>query len=183
MQEIRCPNCGEVIQVDESDYAQIVQQVRDKEFEKELARRTQEMESSRQAALQVARLEQEKALHTAVSKKDAAIADREREIATLKAKLEAAQTEQRLAVTEAVSAAEQRLSERTTEIVELKGRLESRETEARLREKSLTEQYEERLKLKDEQIEYYRDFKARQSTKWWGKAWNSIASHSSTPCA
>ena len=33
MQEIRCPNCGEVIQVDESDYAQIVQQVRDKEFE------------------------------------------------------------------------------------------------------------------------------------------------------
>ena len=43
MQEIRCPNCGEVFQVDESDYAQIVQQVRDKEFEKELSRRTQEM--------------------------------------------------------------------------------------------------------------------------------------------
>ena len=39
IQEIKCPNCGEVFQVDESGYAQIAQQVRDKEFEKELERR------------------------------------------------------------------------------------------------------------------------------------------------
>lgn len=170
MQEIRCPNCGEVIQVDESDYAQIVQQVRDKEFEKELARRTQEMESSRQAALQMARLEQEKALNTAVSKKDAAIADKEREIATLKAKLEAAQTAQKLAVAEAVSAAKDQLSEKEAEIMKLAGVLQTKEAETQLREKSLTEQYEGKLKLKDEQIEYYKDFKARQSTKMVGES-------------
>jgi hypothetical protein len=170
MQEIRCPNCGEVIQVDESDYAQIVQQVRDKEFEKELARRTQEMELSRQAALQVARLEQEKALNTAVSKKDAAIADKEREIATLKAKLEAAQTAQKLAVAEAVSAAKDQLSEKEAEIMKLAGVLQTKEAETQLREKSLTEQYEGKLKLKDEQIEYYKDFKARQSTKMVGES-------------
>ena len=47
MQEIKCPNCGEVFQVDESGYAQIAQQVRDKEFEKELSRRQQEMDAKR----------------------------------------------------------------------------------------------------------------------------------------
>ena len=36
MQEIRCPKCGEIFQVDETGYEQIARQVRDKEFEKEL---------------------------------------------------------------------------------------------------------------------------------------------------
>ena len=39
MQEIKCPHCGEVFQVDEAGYAAIVKQVRDKEFEKEIAQR------------------------------------------------------------------------------------------------------------------------------------------------
>ncbi len=170
MQEIKCPNCGEVIQVDESDYAQIVQQVRDKEFEKELSRRTQEMENARKAELQLARLEQEQAHNHAVSRKDATIADKEREIAALKAKIDSAETAQKLAVAEAVRATERQLSEKATEIAELKGRLQSKETETRLREKSLTEQYEGKLRLKDEQIEYYKDFKARQSTKMVGES-------------
>ena len=43
MQEIKCPNCGKMFQVDETGYAQILQQVRDQEFEKELGRREQEL--------------------------------------------------------------------------------------------------------------------------------------------
>ena len=170
MQEIKCPNCGEVIQVGESDYAQIVQQVRDKEFEKELSRRTQELENARENELRLVRLEQEQAHNNAVSKKDATIADKDREIATLKAKLESTETAQKLAVAEAISATEKKLSEKVTEIAELKGKLESKETENQLREKSLMEQYEGKLKLKDEQIEYYKDFKARQSTKMVGES-------------
>ena len=53
MQEIKCPNCGEVFQVDESGYAQIAQQVRDKEFEKELSRRQQDMDAKRTSDLDV----------------------------------------------------------------------------------------------------------------------------------
>ena len=56
------------------------------------------------------------------------------------------------------------------EITELKGQLSSKETESQLKEKSLKEQYEDKLKLKDEQIEYYKDFKARQSTKMVGES-------------
>ena len=170
MQEIKCPNCGEVIQVDESDYAQIVQQVRDQEFERELARRTQEMETVRKAELKLARMEQEQEHRDAVSRMDATVAAKQREIDALKALLDSSETKRKLAVAEAVRATEQQLSQRATEIAELKGELQSKDTEMQLREKSLTEQYEGRLKLKDEQIEYYKDFKARQSTKMVGES-------------
>ena len=170
MQEIKCPNCGEVIQVDESDYAQIVQQVRDKEFEKELTRRSQEINNNKNAELQLLKLEQEKNHNAALSQKDAMISSKEQEIAELKAKLETTETAKKLAVAEAISAADKKLSEKVTEITELKGQLHSKETEIQLREKSLTEQYEGKLKLKDEQIEYYKDFKARQSTKMVGES-------------
>ena len=170
MQEIKCPNCGKVIRVDDTNYAQIVQQVRDQEFEKELSRRAREMETKQQTQLQLIRLQQEQAHNTAVSQKDAAIADRDRQIAELKAKLESTETVKKLAVAEAVSETEKQLSEKLTQISELKGQLQSKETESQLREKSLTEQYEGKLKLKDEQIEYYKDFKARQSTKMVGES-------------
>lgn len=217
MQEIKCPNCGEIFQVDESGYAQIVQQVRDKEFEKELERREKELSQKNENDLTIARMEQEKshneeiskknnelvekdrlieqlksqiagnetekklAINEAVqkkekesdytiSKKNEEIAEKEREIGRLKAQLERTDTEKKLAVSEAVQSKEKELSDRVTEITALKGQLSSKETESQLKEKSLKEQYEDKLKLKDEQIEYYKDFKARQSTKMVGES-------------
>ena len=217
MQEIKCPNCGEVFQVDESGYAQIVQQVRDKEFEKELERREKELAQKNENDLTIARMEQEKshneelskknnelvekdrlieqlksqiagnetekklAINEAVqkkekesdstiSKKNEELAEKEREIEHLKAQLERADTEKKLAVSEAVQSKEKELSDKVTEITELKGQLSSKENESQLKEKSLKEQYEDKLKLKDEQIEYYKDFKARQSTKMVGES-------------
>ena len=217
MQEIKCPNCGEIFQVDESGYAQIVQQVRDKEFEKELERREKELSQKNENDLTIARMEQEKshneeiskknnelvekdrlieqlksqiagnetekklAINEAVqkkekerdstiSKKNEELAEKELEIEHLKAQLERADTEKKLAVSEAVQSKEKELSDRVTEITELKGQLSSKENESQLKEKSLKEQYEDKLKLKDEQIEYYKDFKARQSTKMVGES-------------
>ena len=170
MQEIKCPNCGEVFQVDESGYAQIAQQVRDKEFEKELERREKEMEQKRENALTIARMEQEKNHNEEMSRKNGEIADKEREIENLKAQLEKADAEKKLAVSEAIQTKEKELSDKVMEITELKGQLSSKETESQLKEKSLKEQYEDKLKLKDEQIEYYKDFKARQSTKMVGES-------------
>ena len=63
MPEIICPHCGKTIQVDETGYAQIIQQVRDKEFEKELERREQALKQNNETSLTIARLEQEK-IHT-----------------------------------------------------------------------------------------------------------------------
>ncbi len=224
MQEIKCPNCGEVFQVDETGYNQIARQVRDKEFAKELEHRVNELEAKQKQELELIRLQEEKE-HTAnITKKDAEISDKEHLIAELQTKLEASETAKNLAVSEAVekknreisrtamehsesltkkdaeiSARDRRiaelqskleagetamklavaqavekkndeLSEKSSEIASLRGELKSKETESRLNEKSLIEQYEVELKHKDELIEYYKDFKARQSTKMIGES-------------
>ena len=148
MQEIKCPNCGTVFQVDESGYAQIVQQVRDKEFDRELKRREAEL----------------------AEKKERDLTDKDREIDQLKAKLAAAQTERKLAVAEAVQEKEKEISAKITEITALRGQLTSKDAENKLKVQSLKEQHETELRLKDEQIEYYKDFKAKQSTKMVGES-------------
>lgn len=217
MQEIKCPNCGEVFAVDESGYAQIIQQVRDKEFENELNRREKELEELKKSDLKIARMEQreefEKALSAkekeivektkaieqlkarlsgnetekklaiseivnkkekereeALGKKNEELAQKNRMIEELKAKLASNETEKKLAVSEAVQGREKELSEKKAEIIELKGLLSNKAVESELKEQSLQKQYEDKLKLKDEQIEYYKDFKARQSTKMVGES-------------
>ena len=170
MQEIRCPKCGEVFQVDETGYGQIAQQVRDKEFEKELERRSRELEAKHEQKLEVVRLQEEKEYSASITKKEEEILAKDRKIAELQAKLDAGETAKKLAIAEAVEKKNEELSRKVTEIADLRGELKNRETESRLSEKSLQEQYEEKLRLKDEQIEYYKDFKARQSTKMIGES-------------
>lgn len=224
MQEIRCPNCGEVFQVDETGYNQIARQVRDKEFAKELEHRVNELEAKQRQELELIRMQEEKEHTASITKKDNEILDKERQIAELQAKLEAGETAKNLAVSEAVekknqeismaarehsesltrkdaeiSARDRRitelqskleagetamklavaeavekknseLSQKSSEIASLKGELKNKETESRLSEKSLIEQYEVELRHKDELIEYYKDFKARQSTKMIGES-------------
>ena len=224
MQEIKCPKCGEIFQVDETGYDQIARQVRDKEFSKELERREKELEAKQEKELELIRLQEEKeytagitkkeaeisakdqliaelqakleasetAKNLAVSeamekknqeisrgakehsenlmKKDAEISALDRKITELQAKLDAGETTMKLAVAEAVEKKNEELSQKTSEIADLKGELKNKETESRLNEKSLKEQYEDKLRLKDEQIEYYKDFKARQSTKMIGES-------------
>ena len=163
MQEIRCPNCGKVFQVDETGYAQIVQQVRDHEFQKELERREQE-------DLKIARMEQEKKLDDELSKKNSVILEKEREIERLKAQLDKAETEKKLAVSEAIQEKDKEISEKGTEITRLQSNLELQKKEGELRESNLVEQHKGELKLRDEEIERLKDFKARQSTKMVGES-------------
>ena len=77
MQEIKCPKCGEVFQVDETGYNQIARQVRDKEFSKELERREAEMKAKRDQDLEMIRMQNEKNYADAMVKKDAEIFSRE----------------------------------------------------------------------------------------------------------
>ena len=163
MKEIKCPKCGEVFQVDESGYAQIVQQVRDAEFTQELERRANELKEKKDSEIALSQMESEKEYTEKLSEK-------EREIEALKAQLSQAETEKKLAVSEAIQEKNNELSEKGLEITKLQGQLDSKDSESQLKENSLKEQYEEKLKLKDEQIEYYRDFKARQSTKMVGES-------------
>lgn len=170
MQEIKCPNCGEVFVVDESGYAQIVQQVRDREFEKEISRREKSFEEMKENELKLARLEQKEVFDKELASKDSEIAQKDRMIEQLQAQISGSETEKKLAISEAVNAKDKEISQKVTEITELKNQLLNKQTENELKEQSLQKQYEDKLKAKEEEVEYYKDFKARQSTKMIGES-------------
>ena len=151
MQEIKCPNCGEVFQVDESSYDSIAKQVRDKEFSKEIEQRENSYVKEKEAAVKLAQ------------------AEKDTEIAQLKSKIDSLETEKRLAINEAVATKEKEISKQKEKIALLNGQIETNEKTAQLKEQTLKENYEEKLKDKDEQIAYYKDLKARQSTKMVGE--------------
>ncbi len=228
MQEIKCPNCGQVFQVDETGYAQIVQQVRDSEFEKEIAKRESELAEKRENELRMARMEQEKQFDKTLSEKESELADREKKIELLKAEkqsetekirtekdneierlkaerdreverikadkdreldrlradlteqlnklraeVEKSDTEKELAVTRAVQEKDKEIADKNAEITKLSGDLgdlEVQQRQSELTEKQLVEQHRGELRLRDEEIERLKDFKARQSTKMVGES-------------
>lgn len=162
MQEIKCPKCGEVFQVDESGYASIIKQVRDKEFSKEIQEREKQFEKEKEAALKLAEAEVAENLNREIAQKN-------NEITALESRLEMMEAEKRLAVSEAVSEKEKKISEQRERIALLNGQIETNEKSSQLKEQTLKESFEEKLKGKDEQIAYYKDLKARQSTKMIGE--------------
>ena len=177
MQEIKCPKCGEVFVVDESGYANIVKQVRDKEFAKELQKREEELKDAQQKDLDLVRLEQKNQLDKAISAKDSELSEKDKKIQELEACIKNNEISRNLAVAEAVNAKEKEIAQKNTEIIRLKDQLSNKDTEKQLGEESLKREYEaklkhkdEQLKEKDEQIDYYKDFKARQSTKMVGES-------------
>ena len=156
MNEIKCPNCGTIFQIDESDYASIVKQVRDSEFNKEINLRDKEYQKDKENSIKLVQIELEKKYSDEINKKELTITNLQNE-------LKLKDTNQELVLKNA-------LSEKEKEIDVLNNKLENSSNTYLLKEKSLKEQYEDKIKSKDEQIAYYKDFKARQSTKMIGES-------------
>ena len=170
MHEIKCPKCGEVFQVDESGYAELLSQVRNEAFEQELHKRAKELEDKNKSDLKMAQMQQEKSFAETISDKDKEIANKDMEIQKLKNQLAMGDSEKKLAITEAVRDKDKEIADINASVIELKSKLANQKTESELKEKNLEERYKNELKLKDEQIEQYKDFKARQSTKMVGES-------------
>ena len=162
MNQIKCPKCGEVFQIDESAYMAIVNQIRDKEFNKRILEKEEQYKVDKENALKTTKLEIEKNYEKELSSKDIEIQQLKSQIATNK-------TEMELAVNKAVLDKDKEIADKAQEIISLKGQLKNDEKDYQLREKNIKENYEGQLKLKDEQIAQYKDFKARQSVKLLGE--------------
>ena len=166
MNEIICPHCHKTFKVDEAGFADILKQVRNQEFDAELHDRLQLLEKDKENAVKLAEATAKNELQADIAKKDAALAqlksDKEAEIAKLIAKLENNDTEKKLALSEAVNRVEKQRDELANE-------LKSKDTEKQLLESSLKDKYETELKSKDEMIAYYKDMKAKLSTKMVGE--------------
>ncbi len=166
MNEIICPNCKKTFKVDEAGFADILKQVRDHEFDKELHERLEMAEKDKESAIKLAEANTKNELQADVAKKDTEIAElkanKNTEIAKLTAKIEATETEKKLAVTEAVNKIEK---ERDTLASELKGK----DAEKQLLVSSLKDKYLAEIRSKDEMIAQYKDMKAKLSTKMVGE--------------
>jgi len=195
MNEIICPHCKKAFKVDEAGFADILKQVRDHEFEEELRERVRILEQDKQNAVKLAEANTKNVLQADIAKRDAEIADlkaratakikeltaegelsaarlaaeKDAQLADLKAKLQAIETEKQLAVTEAVNKVEKQRDE-------LAGELKMKDSEKQLLETSLKEKYaaelktkDDIIKLKDDEIALRKDMKAKLSTKMVGE--------------
>lgn len=156
MNEIKCPNCGTVFQISETNYESIVRQIRNKEFEKEINLREEQYKIDKENAILLTKTNTEKELKDELNKKLL-------EISELKNKLILNEKETELVIKNAIN-------EKDQEINNLNNKLELNKNEFLIKEKNMKDSYEEKLKNKDEQISYYKDFKARQSTKMVGES-------------
>lgn len=155
MTEIICPYCKKTFKVDEASYAEILKQVRNREFEKELHERLEIAKTEKESAVKLAEANLRNSLAPELSKKES-------EIIELKTKIANSATEKALAVTQAVNSVEK-------ERDDLQFKLQSKENEMKIREASLKEKHQNELKLKEEVIAQYKDFKLKLSTKMVGE--------------
>lgn len=149
MNEIRCPQCGTVFQVDEQGYADIARQVRDQEFSRQLAERERIMERERAAAVELAEQKAERQLQETVSGRDARIAELEAQLAS--AANERGLAEERAAA-QAQRDAQQQLSELERTCDELRAKLAQQETEAELSQAQAARRLQEDIAARDAEI-------------------------------
>ena len=169
MKELKCPKCGSVFSVDEADYAFILSQVKNREFEEEIKRRLTELHQQQLAEQKASEVQLEKEHQSALSRKDQELSKKDMEIAQLRAQIAQSDSRQQIAVMEVRQKAQSVLSQKDQEIAKLKADAEVKTAEAASSLAVLREQYEGKLKSAQEQVEYYKDLKARLSTKMVGE--------------
>ena len=206
MKQLMCPQCGNHFSVDEADYAYIVNQVKNLEFEKEIERRLNELKKQSEAEQEAERL---MLLHTyqeqlnikvvELSKKDGEIerlmnrlecigAEKQaafdaelrkyrEEIACLKATIEQSEDKLHIAVLEEQNRSNEIIQGKEASLMELKSQLQINSQEATIREANIRDDYERQLKQKQELVDYYKDMKAKMSTKMVGESLEAHCSY------
>ncbi|WP_088323096.1 DUF2130 domain-containing protein [Polaribacter tangerinus] len=184
MNEIICPNCKKAFKVDEAGYADILKQVKDHQFEKELSDRLAIAEKEKQNAVQLAEAQLRAKFNTHLSNREnelnklqasaekaliEKLTAKETQISNLQSLIDQAEIKNKLAVSEAIKNIEK---ERDA----LANDLKMKETEKQLLEKSLQEKYVQNLlskdkiiEMKDDEIARLKDFKQKLSTKMVGE--------------
>lgn len=220
MKELKCPKCGNVFQVDEADYASIVSQVKNAEFEAEIQRRIAELDERHKTEQELATAKTEQSFQSQLLKKDIelgakdaeierlksekdseltklkgemeseiarlksqlenidaqkkseltiALAEKDQQIAQLNSTIAQNDSKMKLAVMEERNKAQQTVQAKETEISQLRSAAELEKREAQIHEAALVKRHEDELRMKQEQVDYYKDLKTKMSTKMVGE--------------
>lgn len=199
MKELKCPKCGNVFSVDEADYASIVSQVRNVEFEEELRRRLGEMRGRQEAEQKAKDAVTREDFGRRMQAKELEINNKDLEISRLRAELKGFEAKKSLELTNALAAkdliisglkgdisrnaadkenavlkAKDEMKEvigyKEKEIAELKNSRTLAQSQSELEKKAIREEYEAKLRMAQEQVDYYKDMKIRMSTKMVGES-------------
>ena len=220
MKELICPNCHKAFTVDEADYASIVNQVKNTEFNEEVDRRIAELREQHKAEQALATAKTEQSFQHQLSKKELeigakdaeierlksekeseltklksalsaeievlktqleniaaqkknemtiALAEKDQQISRLNSTIEQNDSKLQLAIMEERNKAQKEVQAKDTEISQLRSAAELEKREAQLHEASLIQHHENELRMKQEQVDYYKDLKTKMSTKMVGE--------------
>ena len=148
-EQIRCPHCGEVFTIDETNYDSIVKQIRDHEFQEEIRKREQFLKEQQDANIRLLKMEQEANLEKELAKYKEQVGNLKRDLIVQEEKAKAEQAARETEKQLAVQKVQAKLKE---------------EMEQRLLEK------DKEIEKQQELVQQYKDFKARQSTKMVGES-------------
>ena len=198
MKELKCPKCGSVFTVDEADYASILTQVKNQEFETELKRRLAEMDSRHKTEQQLASAKTEQNFQQKLNQKELELGAKEAEIVQLKSQLQSISQQKDNEKAIALAAKDQAISQlnatirqhdsnlqiallkkqqeaqsiiqqKDQQIQRLQDNAQLEKSQAQIRENELLKRHQQELQAKQEMVEYYKDLKARMSTKMVGE--------------
>ena len=174
MSEIKCPHCGKVFTIDEDAFASVARQVRDEEFHRELEERSAALveKEKLKSEAEKRQISAEKELLEAEIRrlKDAESLEKKSHQAELESLASKYEVKMREAAVSAADKARDDAFEMQKRITTLENDLQLKDAQYQLKENSIKEAYKQELALKEEQIAYYRDFKAKQSTKMIGES-------------
>lgn len=199
MKELKCPNCGSVFTVDEADYASILNQVKTQEFDAELRTRLDEIQKQNEVKQEAESLKLTHDFQGKLNAKDVELSKKDNEIVKLKAQLdnfnqtkqleinaerskaneeiaklksviEQSENKVRVAVLEEQNKAKDIIQKKENTLIELRSQIDVVQKEARIRETNIKDDYERQLKQKQELVDYYKDLKAKLSTKMIGES-------------
>ena len=199
MKELKCPQCGSQFSVDEADYALILNQVKNQEFEAELRLRLAELQKQSEIKQEAEAIKASQSFQAKLNDKELELSRKESEIQQLKSQLdsfnqakqlelvaernkanekilllqaEIKQNERniRVAVLEEQTRAKDQLQAKENALIELRSQIDLKQQEAKIRETNIKEDYERQLKQKQELVDYYKDMKAKLSTKMIGES-------------
>ncbi len=206
MKELKCPKCGSVFTVDEADYASILNQVRNAEFEADLQKRLEELKGRQEAEQKAKDALTREDFGRKIQSKELEINNKEQEINRLKAKLQGFEDMKTLELSNALAAKELIISglksdisrsaadkenailkardemkatigEKEKEIADLRMMNTLAQSQSQLEKNAIKEEYEAKLRLAQEQVDYYKDMKIKMSTKMVGE---SLEAHCAT---
>lgn len=177
MKELKCPKCGNVFSVDEADYASIVSQVKNAEFEAELKMRLGEMRGRQEAEQKVREAESRENFGRQIQAKDLEISRRDQEILRLRGDISRNVADRENAVLKAKEELKETIGAKEKEIAELRSAGSLAHARSELEKKAIREEYEAKLRLAQEQVDYYKDMKLKMSTKMVGE---SLEAHCAT---